>query len=162
MAPRVTTENLPCHSPVIKQSAYERKQTINHCSSFQALGSPDLSPGSWLSITQKTPPARSPSLIYCNKGKPQRFILRNSLLHANKGPLVKRIGSGFDTTFKEREKERERKKWKKKKFLNEVVKFTRFPKTHSSLLFRAGGKRTRMSLIEPMESETFIMFTYTD
>lgn len=29
----------------------------------------------------------------------------------------------------------------KKKFLNEVVKSKGFPKTHSSLLFRAGGKK---------------------
>ena len=74
--------------------------------------------------------------------------LQNGLLHADKGPLVKRTGSSVDIV--KRKKEEKKKKKQKKELLNEVVKSTGFPKTHSSLLFRAWVKRTRMPLKEQM------------
>lgn len=124
---------------------------INHCSSFQAPGSPDPRPGSWLSIIQKILSASSPSLIYGNEGKSQHFILRKGLLHANKGLLVKRIGSGFDTIFKkERKKEKEKKMKEKKSFWMRWWNPQGFQKPTVACCLELEEKRTRMPLIEQM------------
>lgn len=45
----------------LRRGRYERKQTINDGSFFQALGRPDPRPGSWLSRTPKIISSRSPS-----------------------------------------------------------------------------------------------------
>ena len=140
----------------LSSSQQERKQTINHCSSFEALSSPAFRPSSRLSTTQEIVSARSLSDLL-QWGQTPALHLQNGILHADKGPLVKRTGSSVDTVKRKKEK----KKTQKKELLNEVVKSTGFPKTHSSLLFRAGVKRTRMPLKEQMMWNFYYVYLHS-
>lgn len=89
----------------LRTSQQERKQTVNRCSSFEALSSPDPSPGSQLSTTQEITSARSPSDLP-HRGQIPALHLRHGLLHADKGPLGKSTGSGFDIVQKKNTEKR--------------------------------------------------------
>ena len=129
----------------LSSSQQERKQTINHCSSFEALSSPAFRPSSrWVQLKKSI--SQIPFWFIAMRANPSTSSAKWSFACRQRTTCKK----DWIKRWHRKEKKKEKKKKQRKELLNEVVKSTGFPKTHSSLLFRAGVKRRRMPLKEQM------------